>query len=1052
VAEFFIRRPIVAIVISIITVVLGLFTLSGLSIEQYPFLAPPTIRVTANYTGASAVAVEQSVATPIEQEVNGVENMIYMKSSNTSDGRMQLDVNFQVGVDQDMSNVLTQNRVSAAQAKLPQDVVAQGVTVKKMSPSILMLISLYSPNGTYDAPFLINYCGINLRDQLLRIPGVAQVDLFGGTDYSMRIWLRPDKLAKLGLTPSDVINAVKEQNLQAPAGRVGMSPSPKDQEFTLTVSAPGRLVTAAEFENIIIRETETGARIRIRDVGRAELGSQDYNSFGRLDGKPAGAMAVYLLPGANQLKASEAIYETMRHAKELFPQGVDYKIVYDTTPAVEASIESIVHTFFEAVVLVTIVVFIFLQDLRATIIPLLTVPVSLIGTFIFFPLLGFSVNTLSMFGLILAIGIVVDDAIVVVEAVMHHIEHGKTPHDATVQAMKEVSAPVVGIALILSSVFLPVAFLGGLTGRMYQQFALTIAISVLLSAFNALSLSPALSAMFLRPHKQARGPLGRFFSAFNTAFDKTTSGYVSWSRLLVRRSSLTIVIVAAVAAGAGLFGHALRAGFVPDEDQGIFGIAVQLPPGASLERTSGALGQVEGILAKTEGIDSYQTIGGYGAVTSTYQPNFGTIFIRLKPWGERHAPALHVTGIMATVQRQLAGIPEALAFPFNIPTISGFGASAGFNFLLQDRSGSLSVAQLGDQARTFLDAARKRPELANLFTSFDPRYPQVKVDLDREKARLVGVPINDVFDAMSTVLGGRYINDFNRFGRLYRVYAQADADYRLQPRDIGEIFVRSHTTNEMIPLSTLVTITREPGTEITNRFNLFRSVEVTGVPAPGFTSGQALAALEEVFKETMPAEMTYAYSSMAYQEKVAPPAGPTFMMAIGFVFLLLAAMYESWRLPWAVLLGSPLVALGAFFGVWLLGYDNNVYVQIGNIMLIGLAAKNAILIVEFAKAKHEEGMPVEEAALESARLRFRPILMTAFAFILGVVPLMRASGAGAAAQNVMGTAVFFGMLVATILGVFLIPGNFAFVEGLGRKHVAAGTAPVARTPAPEGAH
>jgi HAE1 family hydrophobic/amphiphilic exporter-1 len=1052
VADFFIRRPIVAIVISIITVVLGLFTLSGLSIEQYPFLAPPTIRVTANYTGASAIAVEQSVATPIEQEVNGVENMIYMKSSNTSDGRMQLDVNFQVGVDQDMSNVLTQNRVSAAQAKLPQDVVAQGVTVKKMSPSILMLISLYSPNGTYDAPFLINYCGINLRDQLLRIPGVAQVDLFGGTDYSMRIWLRPDKLAKLGLTPSDVIAAVKEQNLQAPAGRVGMSPSPKDQEFTFTVSAPGRLVTSDEFENIIIRETETGARIRIRDVGRAELGSQDYNSFGRLDGKPAGAMAVYLLPGANQLKASEAIYETMRHAKELFPQDVDYKIVYDTTPAVEASIESIVHTFFEAVVLVTLVVFIFLQDLRATIIPLLTVPVSLIGTFIFFPLLGFSVNTLSMFGLILAIGIVVDDAIVVVEAVMHHIEHGMTPHDATVQAMKEVSAPVVGIALILSSVFLPVAFLGGLTGRMYQQFALTIAISVLLSAFNALSLSPALAAMFLKPHKQARGPLGKFFAMFNTAFDRTTSGYVSWSRLLVRRSSLTIVIVALVAAGAGLFGSALRAGFVPDEDQGIFGIAVQLPPGASLERASSALAQVEGILAKTDGVESYQTIGGYGAVTSTYQPNFGTIFIRLKPWEERHGAALHVSGIMATVQRQLATIPEALAFTFNIPTISGFGASAGFNFLLQDRSGSLSVAQLGEQARIFLEAARKRPELANLFTSFDPRYPQVKVDLDREKARLVGVPINDVFDAMSTVLGGRYINDFNRFGRLYRVYAQADADYRLAPRDIGDIFVRSHTTNEMIPLSTLVTITRTPGTEITNRFNLFRSVEVTGVPAHGFTSGQALAALEEVFKETMPKEMTYAYSSMAYQEKVAPPAGPTFMMAIGFVFLLLAAMYESWRLPWAVLLGSPLVALGSFFGVWLLGYDNNVYVQIGNIMLIGLAAKNAILIVEFAKAKHEEGMPVEEAALESARLRFRPILMTAFAFILGVVPLMRASGAGAAAQNVMGTAVFFGMMVATVLGVFLIPGNFAFVEGLGRKHAAPGTAPVSRTPAPEGAH
>jgi hydrophobic/amphiphilic exporter-1 (mainly G- bacteria), HAE1 family len=1033
-ADFFIRRPIVAIVISIITVIMGLFTLSGLSIEQYPFLAPPTIRVTATYPGASAVAVEQSVATPIEQEVNGVESMIYMKSSNTSDGRMQLDVNFAVGVNQDTANVLTQNRVSIAQARLPQEVMAQGVTVKKMSPSILMVISLYSPNGSYDANFLINYCGINLRDQLLRIPGVAQVDLFGGTDYGMRIWINPDKLAKLGLTPSDVISAIKEQNLQAPAGRVGMAPSPKDQEFTYTVAAPGRLVTAEEFDNIIIRETETGAIIRIKDVGRAELGSQDYNSFGRLNGKPGGAMAVYLLPGANQLKASEAIYETMKHAKEIFPPDLDYKIVYDTTPAVEASIESIVHTFFEAVVLVTLVVFVFLQNFRATFIPLLTVPVSLLGTFIFFPLLGFSVNTLSMFGLVLAIGIVVDDAIVVVEAVMHHIEHGLAPKEATQQAMKEVSGAVVGIALILSAVFIPVAFLGGLTGRMYQQFALTIAISVMLSAFNALSLSPALSAMLLKPqHAKSRGILGKFYGLFNKAFDVTTGRYVNWTRLLVRRASLTIVIVAAVALGAGVFGSVLPAGFVPEEDQGIFGINVTLPPASSLERTSAVLAKVESIVGKTEGIESFQTVGGYGLVTSTYQPNFGTLFVRLKPWDERHAAELHVNGIMARLQREFSRIPDAIIFPFNIPTISGFGAAAGFNFILQDRSGTLSVEQLGDLSRKFVEAARQRPEIGNIFTSFDPRYPQVKVDLDREKARLVGVPVNEVFQAMSTVLGGTYVNDFNRFGRLFRVYVQADSDHRRNSGDIGKIYVRSHTTNQMIPLSTLVRISTQDGTELVTRFNMLRAVEFNGAPARGYASGQTLTALQEVFAQTMPKEMSFAYSQMSYQEKVAPPAGPTFVLAIVFVFLLLAALYESWRLPWAVLLGSPLVALGSLFGVWLLGYDNNVYVQIGNIMLIGLAAKNAILIVEFAKAKHDEGMPVEQAALESARLRFRPILMTAFAFILGVVPLMIASGAGAGAQNVMGTAVFFGMLIATFMGVFLIPGNFAFVEGLGRR-------------------
>ena len=676
---------------------MGLFSLTGLSIEQYPFLAPPSIRVTATYPGASAVAVEQSVATPIEQEVNGVDRMIYMKSSNTSDGRMQLDVNFEVGVDQDTANVLTQNRVSSAQARLPQEVVQQGVTVKKQSPSILMLISVYSPKGSYDANFLTNYCGINLRDQLLRIPGIAQVDLFGGADYGMRIWLRPDKLARLALTPSDVIAAIKEQNLQAPAGRVGAAPSPKDQEFTYTVSAPGRLVNAEEFENIIIRETATGAQIRVKDVGRAELGSQNYDSFGRLDGKPSGTMAVYLLPGANQLKASEAIYETLRQAKGLFPPDMDYKIVYDTTPAVNASIEGIVHTFIEAIILVTLVVFIFLQNLRATIIPLLTVPVSLIGTFIFFPMLGFSVNTLSMFGLVLAIGIVVDDAIVVVEAVMHHIEHGLNPKEATIQAMKEVSAPVVGIALILSAVFVPVAFLGGLTGQMYKQFALTIAISVLLSAFAALSLAPALCAMLLKPHHgPARGPLGKFFGLFNRAFDRTTTAYVGTARLLVRRSILTIFIVAAVAVGAGLFGASLPAGFIPEEDQGLFGVNVTLPPAASLERTGRVLAQVEQILAKTEGVDSFSTIGGYGVVTSTYQPNFGTIFVRMKPWDERSSDALHVRGIMANVQRQVAKISEAIVFPFNIPTISGFGASAGFNFLLQDRSGALSVQQLGD--------------------------------------------------------------------------------------------------------------------------------------------------------------------------------------------------------------------------------------------------------------------------------------------------------------------------------------------------------------------
>ncbi len=1049
-ANFFIRRPIVAIVISILTLMLGTITITRLSIEQYPFLAPPNIRVTGTYPGASAEAVEQSVATPIEQEVNGVDRLIYMKSSNTSDGRMLLDVNFEVGTDQDMANVLTQNRVSSAQARLPQEVTQQGVTVKKQSPSILMLISLYSPEGSYDANFLINYCGINLRDQLLRIPGVAQVDLFGGTDYGMRIWIRPDRLARLGLTPSDVISAIKDQNLQAPSGKVGAAPTPKDQMFTNTVSAPGRLITTEEFENIVVSQSAAGDVVRLRDVGRAELGSQDYNSFGRRNGKPSGAMAVYLLPGANQLKAAETIYKAMANAKTLFPPDMDYDIVYDTTPAVEASIHEILKTFVEALILVTLVVFIFLQNVRATIIPLLTIPVSLVGTFIFFPALGFSVNTLSMFGLVLAIGIVVDDAIVVVEAVMHHLEHGMAPKEATIKALEEVSGPVVGIALILSAVFVPVAFLGGLVGSMYKQFALTIAISVLLSAFNALSLTPALCAMLLRKPRPMRGPLGIFFRGFNKVFEVTTNGYVNTSRLLIRRSILTIVLVAGVIVGAGLFAGALPAGFIPDEDQGIFGVNLQLPPGASLERTSVVLKQAEDILAKTEGVESYQTIGGYGAVTNTYQSNYGSIFARLLPWEERKGEALHVKGIMAGLQRKFAAIPEAVIFPFNVPTLAGFGAASGFNFLLQDRSGSMSVQELGEQTRKFVAAGRQRPELGNVFTSFDPNYPQVRVDLDREKARTLGVPVADVFQAMSAAMGGTYVNDFNRFGRLYRVYVQADAAARLKADDIGKVYVRSKTTNEMVPLSTLVTVKDIAGTELTTRFNLLRSVEVQGAPARGYTSGQALAALEQVFKDTMPQEMGFAYSSVSYQEKTAPPSAPTFLMAIVCVFLLLAALYESWRLPWAVLLGSPLVALGAFFGVWLMGFDNNVYVQVGLIMLIGLAAKNAILIVEFAKAKHEGGASLEESALESARLRFRPILMTAFAFILGVVPLTLASGAGAGAQNVMGTAVFWGMLVATALGVFIIPGNFTFIEGLGRRKRS--TTPAGVEPSGEGTH
>lgn len=1059
-AHFFIRRPIVAIVIAILTVLVGLAALSRLPIEQYPALAPPTVRVETTYQGASAETVEQSVATPIEQQLNGVDNMIYMKSLNTSDGRMLLDVSFQVGMNLDTANVLTQNRVSQATSRLPQEVNQQGVTVKKLNPSILLVLSLYSPGGRYDSLFLNNYATINVRDAILRVPGVAQVDLYGGAEYGMRVWLQPDKLAKLGLTPSDVIAAIKEQNIQAPAGQIGAAPSPPTQEFTYTVRAPGKLSTPQQFEDILVRTTETGAQVRIRDVGRVDLGGENYKSFARLDGKPAGVLAVYLLPGANQLQAAEGIYHLMDELSRSFPEDVAYKITYDTTPAVEASIEGILHTLYEAIVLVILVVFIFLQNWRATLIPLLTVPVSLAGTFIFFPLLGFTVNTLSMFGLVLAIGIVVDDAIVVVEAVMHHIEHGDTPKEATVKAMDEVSGAVVGIAMVLSAVFIPVAFVGGLTGRLYQQFALTIAISVMLSAFSALSLSPALCSMLLRPAAQGgTGLLARFFASFNRGFEKTTNGYVSMASIFLRRTVLSLVAIGGVVVLSGLLGRTLPAGFVPDEDQGIFLINVQLPNASSLERTDKVVSQIEAILARTEGIDSCNAIGGLGMLTNSFNANYASFFCRLEPWEERDTPELHLKGIAKKLQLELARIPEAIAFPFAPPTISGFGAAGGFNFLLQDRSGTLSVAQLGDYTRQFLDAARKRPELANLFTSFDPTVPQIGVELDREKARKLGVRVDDVFATLQAILGGVYVNDFNRFGRLYRVFVQAEPEYRQRPSDIGSFYVRSRVTGEMVPLSTLLAITPVSGTEITNRFNLFRSVEISGVPAAGYASGQALSALEEVAGEVLPSEMGFAYTSMSYQEKTAPSSTPTFVMAVVFVFLLLAALYESWSLPFAVLLGTPGVVLGALFGAWARGLDNNVYVQIGLITLIGLAAKNSILIVEFAKARKEGGEELVTAAREAARLRLRPILMTAFAFIMGCVPLAIASGSGAASRQVMGTAVVAGMSVATFIGVLLTPAFFVLIERLsGRGHAAtvptavASAAPVETPPAAPGGH
>jgi HAE1 family hydrophobic/amphiphilic exporter-1 len=764
-------------------------------------------------------------------------------------------------------------------------------------------------------------------------------------------------------------------------------------------------------------------------------------------------LLIYLVPGANQIESAKGVYAALEEGKKYFPADVDYGISYDTTPAVQASITGIVQTLLEAVVLVVLVVFLFLQNLRATFIPLLTVPVSLLGTFAIFPLLGFSVNTLTLFGMVLAIGIVVDDAIVVVEAVMHHIERGETPRDATVQAMKEVSAPVIGMTLILAAAFVPVAFLGGLVGQLYQQFAITITVAVLISGFNALTLSPALAALLLKPHAASRGWLGRIFGGFNQAFNATTTGYLRVASMLARKAVLSLLIVGLVGLGAGGLARIVPGGFVPDEDQGILMINVQLPNASSLERTREVCRRVDAILQHTPGVERFNVIGGMSFLSTTFTPNSASYFVRLKDWSERTAPETQMAAILRRLGGELMMIPEAIAFPFTPPALPGFGAAGGFSFLLQDRSGVLSVAQLGDDTFKFIAEARKRPELAGLFTSFDPRVPQVALEVDREKVSKLGVPINDVFATLQASLGGAYVNDFNRFGRLYRVFVQAESDFRQKPEDIGQFYVRSATTGEMVPLATFVNVKPDAGTEMTTRYNLFRSVEISGRSAPGYSSGQAMQALEEVAAKVLPREISHDFTGLSFQEKAAPNPVPTFLLAVVFVFLLLAALYESWSLPWSVLLGTPLVALGAFFGVWLRGMDNSVFVQVGLVMLIGLAAKNAILIVEFAKARKEEGLSVLDAALEAAKLRFRPILMTAFAFILGVVPLMIASGSGANSRQIMGTAVFWGLLVATVAGLFIIPALYIIVEklsGNANKRPAKEPPPADAKPATEG--
>ena len=1039
-------------VISILTVIIGWITIVSLPVAQFPAIAPPEIQIFATYVGADAQTIEQSVATPIEQQMSGVDNMNYMTSLNaTANGQMRMTVDFDVNTDPNTDLILAQSRETQAAAQLPSDVTNYGVVVQKSVLAPLMLIALYSPKNSYDSRFLANYAYINLNDQLTRVKGVGSVQVFGAGQYAMRLWVKPDRLAKLQITVPEIVSAIQTQNAVNPAGQVGSEPAPKGQDFTFSVRAQGRLTSPEEFEDVVVRETQESGIVRVRDVARVELGSQDYSVSGHLNGKSAAIIGIYQLPGSNAVETAASVKQFIMELRRRFPSDMDYEIPIDTTLAVNEGIREIVETLLIAIVLVVVVVYLFLQGWRATLIPLLAVPVSLVGTFVFFPLFGFSINTLSLFGLVLAIGLVVDDAIVVVEAVERHIEEGLAPKQAALKAMEEISGPVIGIALVLSAVFVPTAFIPGITGKLYQQFAVTIAISVILSAFNALSLSPALAALILKPRRERTGSIARFFTWFNNEFERATDGYVRASGTLLRKSAFSLILLLTFGCIALLIGANLPTSFVPDEDQGYFYLNIQLPNAASLQRTEQVTAKVEDMLAKIPGVESSVAVMGFSLLSYVRTSYNAFIWVRMKDWADRKTREQQLQALKARVNTELAKVPDAVSF--SPPAIPGVGTAGGFTFVVEDRSGG-DIQFLADNVAKFMAAARERPEIANLTTTFLPSVPQQFVTVDRDKVIKEGVAINDVYRTIQAFMGGLFINYFNRFGRQWQVYIEAEADYRSKSENVGQFYVRN-AAGDMVPLSAITRFDSRLGPEFTMRFNEYRSAQLNGAAAPGYSTDQAMKALEEVFDRTMPAEMGYDYSGMSFQEKKAQQGvSPSVIFGFSFlfVFLILAALYESWTLPFSVLLSTPVAVFGAFGFLWLrrvvlaqfvpaymVQIENDVYSQIGLVMLIGLSAKNAILIVEFAKEEFEKGTPLAEAALQGARLRLRPILMTSFAFILGCVPLAIATGAGAVSRQIMGTTVIGGMLAASAIGIFLIPAIFYLVE---RVSSAAASAPL----------